>query len=204
VILSQSRPPENVSRLNLKSLKAHLRIYGRIIALLRPHWLWTIGAIACLGLSTGFALIVPWLLGWVINTGLQHGQFNQLLFATGVILVASALRGLFAYGQGYLSQALSNLIAYDLRNTLYDHLQTLDFTFHDDSETGQLMSRLTVDIEAVRNFIPMGLLRALLAVVYFVTVTVILFTIDVQLALVTMICVPIIKRVCWARSCRRA
>ena len=190
VILAQSSPPENVSRLKL--WKDYLRIYLRIIALVRPHWLWTVGAIACLGLSTGFALLVPWLLGWAINTGLQHGQFNQLLFATVTILGASALRGLFAYGQGYLGQALSNLVAYDLRNTLYDHLQTLDFSFHDESETGQLMSRLTVDIEAVRNFIPMGLLRALLAVIYFTTITVILFTVDWQLALVTMICVPII------------
>jgi ATP-binding cassette subfamily B protein len=190
VIVSQSSLPETVSRFAL--WKAHLRIYLRITALLRPHWLWTLGAIACLGLSTGFALIVPWLLGWVINTGLQHGQFGTLLFATGAILLASMLRGLFAYGQGYLGQGLSNLIAYDLRNSLYDHLQTLDFAFHDEAETGQLMSRLTVDIEAVRNFIPMGLLRALLAVIYFVAITVILFSIDWQLALVTMICVPIL------------
>lgn len=190
MILSQSSPSEAVSRFAL--WKAHLRIYLRIAALLRPHWLWTLGAIACLGLSTGFALIVPWLLGWVINTGLQHGQFGALLFATGAILLASMLRGLFAYGQGYLGQGLSNLVAYDLRNTLYDHLQTLDFAFHDEAETGQLMSRLTVDIEAVRNFVPMGLLRALLAVIYFATITVILFSIDWQLALVTMICIPIL------------
>jgi ABC-type multidrug transport system fused ATPase/permease subunit len=190
VILSQSSPSEAVSRFAL--WKAHIRIYLRIAALLRPHWLWTLGAIACLGLSTAFALIVPWLLGWVINTGLQHGQFGALLFATGAILLASMLRGLFAYGQGYLGQGLSNLVAYDLRNTLYDHLQTLDFAFHDEAETGQLMSRLTVDIEAVRNFVPMGLLRALLAVIYFATITVILFSIDWQLALVTMICIPIL------------
>jgi ATP-binding cassette subfamily B protein len=54
------------------------------------------------------------------------------------------------------------------------------------------MSRLTVDIEAVRSFFPLGLLRGLLAVVYFTAITVILFTIDWQLALVTMICVPIL------------
>jgi ATP-binding cassette subfamily B protein len=188
VILPQNSLPESRFRL----WKAQLRIYLRIVALLRPHWFWTLGAIVCLGLSTGFALIVPWLLGWVINTGLAHGQFSALLFATGAILLASILRGLFAYGQGYLGQALSNLVAYDLRNTLYDHLQTLDFSFHDESETGQLMSRLTVDIEAVRNFIPMGLLRALLAVVYFAAITIILFTFDWQLALVTMICVPFV------------
>ncbi len=163
-----------------------------MFALLRPHWITTTGAILCLGLSTGFALIVPWLLGWVVNTGLQHGQFGSLLLATGAILLTSILRGLFAYGQGYLGQSLSNLIAYDLRNALYEHLQILDFSFHDEAETGQLMSRLTVDIEAVRNFFPMGFLRALLAVVYFVAITVILFTIDRQLALVTLICVPIL------------
>ena len=190
MILSQSDASKMSARMN--SWKANFRIYFRILALLRPHLIWTLGAIVCLALSTGFALIVPWLLGWIINTGLQHGQFGALLLATGIILLTSVLRGLFAYGQGYLGQALSNLIAYDLRNTLYEHLQILDFSFHDEAETGQLMSRLTVDIEAVRNFIPMGLLRALLAVVYVVAITIILFTIDWQLALVTVICVPIL------------
>lgn len=185
-------PHDDSSKTRLTVLKSYLRIYLRITALLLPHWLWTFGAIACLGMATAFALVVPWLLGWIINAGLQHGQFGTLLLITGVILIASILRGLFAYGQGYLSQGLSNLIAYDLRKILYDHLQILDFSFHDEAETGQLMSRLTVDIEAVRNFIPMGLLRALLAVVYFVTITIILFTLDWQLALVTMICVPIL------------
>lgn len=79
-----------------------------------------------------------------------------------------------------------------LRNRLYDHLQTLSFSFHDEAETGQLMSRLTVDIEAVRNFIPLGLLRAILACVYFGAITVILFRLDWNLAVVTMICVPIL------------
>src|SRR5438552_1373989 len=178
--------------LSLDMWKASLRIYTRILGLLRPYWVWALGAVVCLGLSTGFALLVPWLLAWVIDTGLQHGQFSTLLLATGAILVTSSLRGLFAYGQGYLSQAVSNLVAYDLRNQVYDHLQTLSFSFHDEAETGQLMSRLTVDIEAVRNFIPMGLLRGLLALVTFGAVTMILFRLYCLLALVTMISVPIL------------
>ena len=177
---------------SIDSWKVNLRVYLRIIALLRPHWLSALRAVVRLGLSTCFALIVPWLLAWVIDTGLQHGQFSTLLLATGAILATSTLRGLFAYEQGYLSQAVSNLVAYDLRNRLYDHLQTLSFSFHDEAETGQLMSRLTVDIEAVRNFIPLGLLRAILAFVYFGAITIILFRLDWLLALVTMICVPIL------------
>lgn len=188
--------PPKVGRLkaffSLDSWKTNLRIYLRITALLRPHWLPTLGALASLGLSTAFALIVPWLLAWVIDTGLQHGQFSILLLATGAIVLTSVLRGLFAYGQGYLSQSISNHVAYDLRNQLYNHLQTLSFSFHDESETGQLMSRLTVDIEAVRNFIPLGLLRALVALVYFGSVSAILFWLDWRLALVTMSCVPIL------------
>jgi len=179
-------------RVSFATWKANLRIYLRIMALLRPHWVTTLGSIASLGLATCFALIVPWLLAWVIDTGLQRGQFGTLLFATGAILVASSLRGLFAFGQGYLSQKLSNLVAYDLRNQLYDHLQTLSFSFHDEAETGQLMSRLTVDIEAVRNFIPFGLMRAVIAIVYFGAVSAILFRLDWRLALVTMTSVPIL------------
>ncbi len=173
-------------------LKSSWRIYLRIFALLRPHWLPTLGAIACLGLSTGFALLVPWLLAFVIDRGLQHGHFGTLLLAGLAILAASVMRGLFAYGQGYLSQALSCLVAYDLRNDLYNHLQSLDFSFHDDAETGQLMSRLTVDIEAVRNFIPMGLIRGLVALVTFGAITIILFRLDIYLALVTLISIPLL------------
>jgi len=170
----------------------NLRIYMRILALLRPHWLQSLGAVACLGLSTGLSLIIPWLIADVIDTGMKHGQLSNLLFVALAILVSSAFRGLFAYGQGYLSQSVSNLVAYDLRNQVYDHLQKLSFAFHDESETGQLMSRLTVDIEAVRNFITLGLLRSLLTLVTFAAITVILFRLDAYLALVTLISVPML------------
>ncbi len=189
-MLSKQVKPQTLMSVNL--WKENLRIFVRIIRLLRPHWLPSVGAVVCMGLSTVFALIVPWLLGWIIDTGLQHGQLSTLMLAAGAILVVSALRGLFAYGQGYLSQAVSCLVAYDLRNELYDHLQSLSFSFHDEAETGQLMSRLTVDIEAVRNFIPMGILRALVALVTFAAVTIVLLTLDVYLALVTLISVPLI------------
>jgi ATP-binding cassette subfamily B protein len=176
----------------IDSWKDNWRIYMRIIGLLRPRWLSSIGTIVCVALSTGFALIVPWLLAWVIDVGVRRGRLSDLLLAAAAILGTSALRGLFAYGQGYLSQALSSLVAYDLRDCLYDHLQRLSFSFHDESETGQLMSRMTADIEAVRNFIPLGLLRGIVALATFGAVTVILFRLDWQLALVTLITVPIL------------
>jgi len=169
-----------------------LSIYARIIRLLRPHWVSTMLAVLCLALATGFALAVPPILQQVIDVIVQHGATGDLLLAALAILVVSLLRGAFAYGQGYFAQSVSQLLAYDLRKRVYDHLQGLDFAFHDSSETGDLMSRLTADIEAVRNFIALGLLRALVTLVTFVAITVILLRLDATLALVTLISVPIL------------
>ncbi|GER90207.1 ABC transporter ATP-binding protein [Dictyobacter vulcani] len=176
---------------NVSQWKENWRIYMRIIKLLRPHWTQAVGTVLCIALATGFSLMVPWLLQWVVDVGIRSGRWQDLLWIALAILGTSALRGLFSYGQGYLSQAISSLVAYDLRNMLYDHVQNLSFSFHDDSETGQLMSRMTADIEAVRNFYPMGLMRAVVAIATFVSVTVLLLRLDVYLALITLVSVPI-------------
>lgn len=183
---------QTASSLRRSQFKENWRIYVRLIKLLRPHWVQAVGTLVCLILATGFSLVVPALLEWVIDVGIGSGRFQDLLWAALAILVTSALRGLFAYGQGYLSQGISSLVAYDLRNLLYDHLQQLSFSFHDDSETGQLMSRMTADIEAVRNFYPMGLTRAVLAIVTFVPIIILLFQLDVYLSLITFISIPIL------------
>jgi len=151
-----------------------------------------IGAVICAILATVFSLIVPWLLQLVVSNGVGSGQWSYLLLASLAVLVVSILRGLAAYGQGYLSQALSVVFAYDLRNKVYDHLQRLSFSYHDESETGQLMSRLTADIEGVRNSLPLGFLRVIVAVLTFGAIAVILASLDWELALVTLISVPIL------------
>ncbi len=176
-----------------RSWRESLRIYARITGLLRPHPRLSLLCVACLLLSTLFSFVVPFALGQIIDTiAVPHGRTRDLVLAALAILAASALRGLFAYGQGYTSQSLSQLVAYDLRNKIYDHLQSLDFSFLDRSETGDLMSRLTVDIEAVRNFIVLGLLRAILAVATFLPISLILLWLDPPLALVTLTCVPVL------------
>ncbi len=172
--------------------RANARTYLRMMGLLRPHLRLTCVTAACILLSTGMALLVPWVLAWVVDVGLRQGHLRDLLLSALVILVVSALRGVFAYGQGNLSQAVSQHVAYDLRDRVYAHLQNLSFSFHDESETGQLMSRLTVDIEAVRNFIVLGLLRAVVAVATFGPVAAILFYLDWPLALTTLVTVPIL------------
>lgn len=182
----------------LPSWKDSWRIYRRILALLRHHLRLTIGTILCVVLATTFGLIFPWVFAWVIDHVIPTGKnappinMGTLALAAVAILLINGLRGVFAYGQGYFSQALSVVVAYDLRNKVYSHLQQLSFDFHDDAETGQIMSRMTADIEGVRQSIPLGLMRVIVAVLTFVPVIVILARLDLALTLVTLISVPIL------------
>ncbi len=168
------------------------RIYIRIFGLLRPHWKLALGTLSCLILATALAFLIPELIAQVVAVGIGSGNLSDLLLMSAAVLLASLARGLAAYGQGYLSQAISVQVAYDLRNQIYDHLQRLSFSFHDESETGQLMSRMTVDIESVRNAFPLGFMRAILAVFYFGAVSIILALLDLPLALIILLAVPIL------------
>jgi ATP-binding cassette subfamily B protein len=93
---------------------------------------------------------------------------RALLWAAVLIILFSVARGLFTFAQTYLSQALSQDIAFELRNDLFSKIQRLSFSYHDRNQTGQLMIRATDDVERLRLFIGQGLLMALQALVLLV------------------------------------
>jgi ATP-binding cassette subfamily B protein len=91
---------------------------------------------------------------------------------------AGIMRGVLSYGQTYLSEFLSQRVAYDLRNRLYNHLQRLSYAFHDRSQTGQLMSRATTDVDAVRMFVGFALIRGAYYVILMIAIAALLFSLD--------------------------
>src|SRR5215470_13523202 len=81
----------------------------------------------------------------------------DVLYRAGALLVILTLvRGIVAYGQSYLSAHLAQHLAYRLRHLLYEQIQRLSFAYHDRAQTGELMSRATADVEAVRLFFQFG------------------------------------------------
>jgi ATP-binding cassette subfamily B protein len=131
------------------------------------------------------------MLGNGIDTVLNSGRAATLIIAAGIILGSSALRGITGYGNRYFTQVISQRVAYDLRNHLYDHLQGLSFAYFDKAQTGQLMSRATIDIEAVRAFISMGLLQILQTAFLTIGISYLLISLDWRLALMTLAFVPL-------------
>ena len=167
-----------------------MRVVLRLMRFVKKYWPGMLMAFLCLIASTVFSLVVPRVLGQGIDSVLTAGSRTYLYVAAGIIVGASALRGLAGYGNQYLTQVISQKVSYDIRNELYDHLQRLSFAYHDKAQTGQLMSRATVDIEAVRMFLAMGLLSLISTLIMIVGVAVLMLTVDWSLALMTLAFVP--------------
>jgi ABC-type multidrug transport system fused ATPase/permease subunit len=149
-------------------------------------------AFLCIIISTGFGIIVPIMLGDGIDTVLGAGQRSVIIIAAVVIIAAMALRGLAGYGQRYFAEVVSQKVSYNIRNALYARLQRLSFSFHDRNQTGQLMSRATVDVEATRMFFSMGLLGMAQVGFMFIGVTYVLLAMNWRLGLMTLaFCVPV-------------
>ena len=168
-----------------------MKIVLRLMDFLKKYWAMWLLAFVCLTASTVFSLIIPKMLGNGIDTVLNAGRASALIIAAGVILGSSTLRGITGYGNRYFTQVISQRVAYDIRNKLYDHLQSLSFAYFDKAQTGQLMSRATVDIEAVRTFISMGLLQILQTTFLTVGISWLLISLDWRLALMTLAFVPL-------------
>lgn len=163
-----------------------------------------VGAYSCLLMSTLLGLVIPWLIKEVIDRGLSGRDTAVLVGAAVAIVVITAIKGGFSFGEGYLSEYISQGVAYDLRNALYDHLQRLSFSYHDRAQTGDLMSRTTSDVDSVRMFLNMGLVNAVNVLVMFIPISVILFSMNWRLTLVSLACMPFLalRAVATARRLR--
>jgi ATP-binding cassette subfamily B protein len=170
-----------------------MRIFVRVAALFWKYWPRATIAYLCLFAGAALTVAIPRFTGQAIDLALGSGQHSALVLTVLAIAVAGILRSVFSYWQGYLAEFLSNRVAYDLRNTIYNRLQSLSYAFHDRSQTGQLMSRATSDVESVRMFVGFALLRGLYFVLLMVAITVVLLVLNWKLALISLSVLPFIS-----------
>jgi ATP-binding cassette, subfamily B, multidrug efflux pump len=117
---------------------------------------------------------------------------QRLLIQAGIAIVVFAmLRGIFSFLSSYWGERNSQSVAFDIRNELFAKIQRLSFSYHDKTQTGQLMVRATDDIEKVRLFIGQGLLLAVGALVLIVGTLIILFTTNARLTLIVLPILPL-------------
>jgi ATP-binding cassette subfamily B protein len=136
--------------------------------------------------------VTPQLIAYAIDSGIAPRRLGVILLAVGGLAGAALLRGLFTFLQGYLAELASQGVAYDLRNDLFAKIERLGFGYYDRVETGQLVTRLTSDVEQIRSFTGSGVVQLAAAVVMLLGTTTLLVVLDWQLALVALAIVPVI------------
>jgi len=142
---------------------------------------------------------ITWIAGFVDPIVLFFGNifgsatdFQVLMTFTLAILAVSIGRGFFDLARTYTTDSLSQFVSYDMRNLIYDKLQHMSFAFHDKEHTGNLMSKVTADVEAIRRFVNMGLVRSLEVLLRTVVITSILISLNWQLTLLSLVFVPFV------------
>ena len=174
---SNSRPP---SLRSLQRVLVNLNEYRGLVA----------GSFISLLLLTAANAATPQLFRWGIDQGIVKQNLEVVLYSAGAMVIAAVVRGICNFGQSFGAEATSQGVAYDLRNKIFGKIQNLSFSYHDQAQTSQLLTRVTSDIEQIRTFVGTSLIQVISAVVTLVTIAVVLLVMNWQLALITLTVIP--------------
>ena len=169
----------------------------RIIKIALAHKERLILAYLCTAGAVASYVVLPMIFGNVIDKVVDNlvsdsSDYGYIYISAGIILGLSIIRGISSFFQTYMAETLSQDVSYDLRNQFYDHIQYQGFDFHDRYHTGNLMSRAITDIENIRMFINMGLVRSAYFVSLFIIVAIILVNLNWQLGLIGATFMPVV------------
>lgn len=163
----------------------------RAMGFLKRYWAMALGAWLSLLVGTGAMLVIPRLSQEIIDRGIG-GRDPQLILTLSLTMIGLALlRAVFQFAQGVWAARTAQGIAYDLRNALYDQIQSLSFGYHDRAQTGQLLTRATSDVDVVQRFVGQGAIMLLSAVLMMAGALILLFTLNAHLALIMLVVIPL-------------
>jgi ATP-binding cassette subfamily B protein len=179
--------------------------------LLRPHLKTLLfGLLAVIG-ETIADLLQPWPLKIVFDNVLKarsiqgHGWLNHIVvatfgqnrlavlqFAAVSALIIAVVGAVCSYTEKYLTTSVGQWVMHDLRRTLYSHVQRLSLAYHDHKQTGDLISRVTSDIDAIQSFIASGLLGALINSLTLVGMVGVMLYINWRFTLIALSVAPVL------------
>jgi ABC-type multidrug transport system fused ATPase/permease subunit len=133
-----------------------VRVFWRLLGFLRPYRRGVIVSFVLAAFAMGTGVLIPFLVGQTIDE-IREGN-TRLWPLASVIVAAGLLRIAFSVARRLVAGRVSLGVEFDLRNRMYAHLQALELEFFDGQQTGQLMSRSTVDLQSVRFFLGYGLI----------------------------------------------
>lgn len=156
----------------------------------KPYWKWCLAALFCTFATQVVLLSLPQLQRLIVDNCYKGRHFDLMATYILLYLLGGLGRGIFGFGWGYFGQYVAQKSIYDIRNRLFDHMQRLSFSYHDEAETGQLISRATADADALQGFLGDGVLLIFSQTCAIIGVTVLCFVMSWKLSLATLSMVP--------------
>lgn len=141
----------------------------------------------CMLIVIGVDLFLPYLQQVFIDSGLMKGDQNVIVSVSVWIVIITVIKAMLGYGKEFLYDVLSSWVHQDIKNDLFAHIQTLEFEYFDNMNTGELMSRIGEDAENIWQTIGYGMRLFIENTIYFVISTIILFILNYKLALACFI-----------------
>jgi len=196
-------------------------IWKRMMAYLKPYGKWAFLAFMALVFSNMLVIIIPTILRDVIDIGIigemplavaspqafvaplndlamTYGKPDYMLIAGFLIVGLGVLRGITGFAFRYFGEKLSHFIAYDIRNEVYNKVQNQSFTYHDESQTGTIITRAISDVDEIQRYFAFGLMDGLNTAMLVIGVAMIMFVTSPVLAVLGLL--PLIPLVFFSRG----
>jgi len=175
-----------------------MNVYGRLMKeFMAKYWARYVLAFVLVNIISIMALIAPLLTERIIDEFIPQGDLKGIALYAILVLGVATARALITFSQRYNIEFTAQKVIYDVRNRLYQHLQTLSFSFFDQNRTGELMSRMTSDVSTLQRAMGMGFINLFSNALTILYTLIILFSKNVQLTLMSLLFMPFLI---WAVS----
>ena len=166
------------------------RVLARCLGYLRPYWVYSAGGYVLLLINNGISLAQPLIIRNVVDLGIGGGDVSSIQRGTLTLLGLSLVKAVFTFLYGRWTEVASQNVAYDLRNAIHGKLQSLSFSYHDQAETGQLLTRAISDVDRIRFLTGRALVSLSQLLILILGIAVSMLIMNRRLALLTLITVP--------------
>ena len=169
-----------------------MKNYIRLMKYIRPYMKQLVAAVACIVLAAGANLYMPWIIKDMIDKVLMERDMAMLNLIAGGIIVVFFFRGVFYYGQSYLVSFVGQRVVIDIREALFEKFQRMPLAYFDRHQTGEIMSYVTNDVQALQNALVDKLIEFVTEASILIGSIVLMFYLDWKLTLITLITVPLV------------
>ncbi|BAZ38343.1 ABC transporter-related protein [Calothrix sp. NIES-4101] len=163
----------------------------RVLQIVTAYPWFLLVAIASLLLLIGVNALTPQLFRWGIDQGISQGNLNIVFQAALFLFLAAIGRGIFSFGQNFCAEIVSQNVTYRLRNQVFCKTQNLSLSYYKNTSAGQLLTRVTSDVEQIRTFLGTTIIQVISGLITLITSAVIVLLMNWQLALITLTAIPI-------------